>query len=60
MWKRLVDVVAPEDAQRQCMRDPKCHRLNDHPPPCKTFGVAMAEKLETAARRFFARVKGAS
>jgi hypothetical protein len=58
--KRIANVLAPEDAKNQCGLDPKCHRINGHPPPCKTFGVAMVEKLELAAKRFFERVKGAS
>lgn len=58
--KRLIGLLAPDDAAKQCARDPQCHRLDGHDGNCKTLAVVLVEKAETAVRGFFERVTGAS
>lgn len=58
--KRIINVLVPEDAEKQCARDPDCHRLDGHGGGCKTFAVVLVEKAEHAARRLVARIRGAS
>jgi hypothetical protein len=43
--KKLIDIVAG-DADRQCKKDPQCHRFDGHADACKTFGRVLAEKAE--------------
>ncbi len=44
--KRLISLIAPADTQRQCTRDPGCHRIDKHDGACKSLGVVLVEKAE--------------
>lgn len=57
--KKLINIISG-DAERQCKKDPACHRFDGHESECKTFAVVVAEKLEAGVRDFFKRVRGAS
>ena len=43
MLKRLINLL---DSQKQCTKDPKCHRVDGHADRCKSFGVVLVEKAE--------------
>lgn len=43
MLKRLINLI---DSQKQCSRDPACHRVDKHDGPCKSLGVVLVEKAE--------------
>ncbi len=44
--KRLANVLAASDAQKQCARDPECHRLDGHEGDCKGLRTVLVEKAE--------------
>lgn len=58
--KKWIDRLGLDDPGQQCKHDPACHRLDGHDGDCKTLGVVIVEKFESAARRFVTRIRGAS
>lgn len=44
--KRLINIIAADDAQKQCRKDAGCHRIDGHDGDCKTLAVVLVEKAE--------------